>query len=119
MRRDQLEHAIRAACQILEKDEVIIIGSQAILGTFSEKQLPVEATMSLEIDVLPVSDDEQEIVGMADLLAAVAGRGYPSSKRATGSASMASTSTRQSCLRVGGAGCQGFRMFTLEPGFHR
>jgi hypothetical protein len=73
MRRDQLEHAIRAACQAVEKDEVIIIGSQAILGTFSEKQLPREATMSLEVDVLPVSDDEQEAVEMADLLAAVAG----------------------------------------------
>jgi hypothetical protein len=29
MRRDQLEHAIRAACQIIGSDEVIVVGSQA------------------------------------------------------------------------------------------
>jgi hypothetical protein len=36
MRRDQLEHAIRAACQIAGLTEVIIVGSQAILGTYTE-----------------------------------------------------------------------------------
>lgn len=34
MRRDQLEHAIRAACQIIQQSEVIVVGSQAILGTY-------------------------------------------------------------------------------------
>lgn len=48
MRRDQLEHAIRAACQIIEAREVIVVGSQAILGTYSEDDLPAEATMSME-----------------------------------------------------------------------
>jgi hypothetical protein len=37
MRRDQLEHAIRTACQIIGKPEVIVVGSQSILGTFREK----------------------------------------------------------------------------------
>ena len=32
MRRHQLEHAIRTACQIIQHSEVIIVGSQAILG---------------------------------------------------------------------------------------
>jgi hypothetical protein len=73
MRRDQLEHAIRAACQIIDREEVIIVGSQAILGTFSEEQLPSEATMSLEVDILPISDDKEEIAEMSDLLASVAG----------------------------------------------
>lgn len=36
MRRDQLEHAIRTACQIIGRPEVIIVGSQSILGTFRE-----------------------------------------------------------------------------------
>jgi hypothetical protein len=40
VRRDQLEHAIRAACQIAGLTEVIIVGSQAILGTFTEDELP-------------------------------------------------------------------------------
>ncbi len=36
MRRDQLEHAIRTAGQIIQHQEVIIVGSQAILGTYDE-----------------------------------------------------------------------------------
>jgi hypothetical protein len=49
MRRDQLEHAIRTTCQIIGRPEVIVVGSQAILGTFREDQLPAEATMSIEV----------------------------------------------------------------------
>jgi hypothetical protein len=43
VRRDQLEHAIRTACQIAGITEVIIVGSQAILGTFTEDELPFYA----------------------------------------------------------------------------
>jgi hypothetical protein len=43
MRRDQLEHAIRTACQIIGRPEVIVVGSPAILGTFREDQLPPDA----------------------------------------------------------------------------
>ena len=57
MRRDQLEHAIRTACQIIDSTEVIVVGSQSILGTFREGELPRDATMSAEIDILPVADD--------------------------------------------------------------
>jgi hypothetical protein len=55
MRRDQLEHAIRTACQIIGEPAVIIVGSQSILGTFREDQLPADATMSAEIDILPIA----------------------------------------------------------------
>jgi len=47
MRRDQLEHAIRTACQIIGAREVIVVGSQSILGTFTEEQLPAAATISI------------------------------------------------------------------------
>jgi hypothetical protein len=57
MRREQLEHAIRTACQIIGGTEVIVVGSQAILGTFREDQLQAEATMSIEVDILPIADD--------------------------------------------------------------
>ena len=57
MRRDQLEHAIRTACQIIGRPEVIVVGSQSILGTFREDQLPADAAMSVEIDILPIADD--------------------------------------------------------------
>lgn len=54
MRRDQLEHAIRAAAQLVGLDSVVVIGSQGILGTWSEDMLPPEATMSHEVDILPL-----------------------------------------------------------------
>lgn len=73
MRRDQLEHAIRTACQIIGRPEVIVVGSQAILGTFSEDQLPAAATMSLEVDILPIADDNVEPARLADLIEGVAG----------------------------------------------
>lgn len=43
MRRDQLEHAIRTAFQIIGQPAVAVIGSQSILGTYREDQLPAEA----------------------------------------------------------------------------
>jgi hypothetical protein len=73
MRRDQLEHAIRTACQIIGRPEVIVVGSQSILGTFREEQLPVDATMSVEIDILPIADDNDEVARLADLIEGVAG----------------------------------------------
>lgn len=56
MRRDLLELAIRTACQIIGHPEVIVVGSQAILGSFNETDLPADATMSMEIDILPIAD---------------------------------------------------------------
>jgi hypothetical protein len=59
MRRDQLEHAIRTACQVIGRHEVIVVGSHSNLGTFREDQLPADATMSTEIDILPIADDKR------------------------------------------------------------
>ena len=77
MRRDQLEHAIRTACQIIGRPEVIVVGSQAILGTFDEGQLPADATMSIEVDILPIADDDLEAARLADLIEGVAGEFSP------------------------------------------
>ncbi len=73
MRRDQLDHAIRAACQIIQQPAVIVVGSQAILGTYREEELPPEATMSIEVDILPMGEDNDEIARLADLIEGVAG----------------------------------------------
>ena len=73
MRRDQLEHAIRTACQITGQLEVIVVGSQAILGSFPEYELPALATMSMEVDILPITDDNDRTLELADLIAGVAG----------------------------------------------
>jgi hypothetical protein len=51
MTREQLEHAIRAACEVSEDSELWIFGSQAILGEFPDA--PEELRTSLEVDVQP------------------------------------------------------------------
>jgi hypothetical protein len=77
MRRAQLEHAIRASCQIIGRTEVIVMGSQSILGTFREDELPKAATMSTEVDILPIADDNDETARLADLIEGVAGELSP------------------------------------------
>lgn len=77
MRRDQLEHAIRTACQIIHAPEVIVVGSQAILGTYREDELPAAATMSVEVDILPIAADNQQTARLADLIEGVAGELSP------------------------------------------
>ncbi len=73
MRRDQLEHAIRTACQITGQAEVIVVGSQSILGTYLDHELPAVATRSMEVDVLPIADDNNTTVELADLIVGAAG----------------------------------------------
>lgn len=73
MRRDQLEHAIRTACQIIDEPGVVVVGSQAILGTYDEAQLPSAATMSIEVDILPLAETNEETGRLADLIEGVAG----------------------------------------------
>ncbi len=73
MRREQLDHAIRSACQIIERDEVIIVGSQSVLGTYDEDELPDIITMSNEVDVLPITDSLEEAQALADDIEGVAG----------------------------------------------
>lgn len=77
MRREQLEHAIRAACQIIGHTEVIIVGSQSILGTYDESDLPHAATVSREVDVLPIAGDNQETARLADAIEGAAGEFSP------------------------------------------
>lgn len=60
MRRDQLEHAIRAATEITRQGSVIIIGSQAILGSWGEDDLPEATTLSDEVDDCPLKDNDAE-----------------------------------------------------------
>jgi hypothetical protein len=77
MRRDQLEHAIGTACQIIQQPEVIVVGSQAILGTYDEAQLPAAARMSIGVDILPIAESNDETARLADLIEGVAGEFSP------------------------------------------
>lgn len=51
MTRRQLEHLIGAAAAIAEDDEIVVVGSQAILGQFPDA--PPELLVSNEADVFP------------------------------------------------------------------
>jgi hypothetical protein len=55
---------------------VIVAGSQSILGTFREDQLPADATRSVEIDILPIAGNS-ETKRLADLIEGVAGEFSP------------------------------------------
>jgi hypothetical protein len=59
LNREQLEHIIRASGDVLKEDAVIIVGSQSFLGSHPEG-LPREATLSIEADVMAVSDPDGE-----------------------------------------------------------
>ncbi len=56
MTRAELEHAIRAACDVADDTEVYVFGSQAILGQFPNA--PDELTQSAEADVVPKNKPE-------------------------------------------------------------
>jgi hypothetical protein len=59
LKREELEDAIRHATRVTEQREVLVIGSQAILGSYDETQLPERATLSEEVDIAPIADDEE------------------------------------------------------------
>lgn len=54
MRRSELEHVIRAAGAIAQAREIVIIGSQAILGAVPDA--PPELLVSQEVDAYPADD---------------------------------------------------------------
>ena len=74
MTRAQLEHIIRAAASIAEDDEIVVIGSQAILGQFANAPAPL--TLSNEADVYPRNRVER-----AELIDGSIGEGSPALER--------------------------------------
>lgn len=57
MTRDELEHAIRAACDVADVTELYVFGSQAILG--SRPEPPELLRQSIEVDVALMNDPEK------------------------------------------------------------
>jgi hypothetical protein len=51
MKRDELEHVIRAAATVVGENEIVVVGSQAILGQFPDA--PDTLLFSQEADVYP------------------------------------------------------------------
>lgn len=71
MNHAELEHAIRATCDLIGEEVVIVFGSQAILGQYPDA--PEGVRQSIEADVAPVSNDE----ATATLIDANLGEGSP------------------------------------------
>ncbi|HEY3820868.1 MAG TPA: DUF6036 family nucleotidyltransferase [Polyangiaceae bacterium] len=70
MTRAQLEHVIRAAADIADDDEIIVLGSQSILGQHPDA--PAELCVSAEADVYPRNKPER-----SDLVDGSIGEGSP------------------------------------------
>lgn len=68
MTRSELEHLIRAAGRIAEDRQIVVLGSQAILGQFPEA--PAALLFSMEADVYPRNRPER-----ADLIDGAIGEG--------------------------------------------
>jgi hypothetical protein len=68
MKRSELEHVIRAAGSIADDPEIIVIGSQSILGQFPDA--PAALLVSAEADVYPLHHPE-----LADLIDGSIGEG--------------------------------------------
>src|SRR6056297_2206061 len=61
MRRDQLEHIIRAAGAISGATKIVVLGSQAVLAI--KPRLPKELTASMEADIYPEDNpDKADII---------------------------------------------------------
>ena len=57
MTRNQLDHILRAAGAITNEGELVVLGSQAILG--SQPDAPAELHASMEADVFPMHSPEK------------------------------------------------------------
>lgn len=68
MKRRELEHVIRAAASIADDDEIIVIGSQAVLGSIPDA--PRNLLVSVEADVIPKNRPER-----AELIEGAIGEG--------------------------------------------
>lgn len=66
MRREQLEHVLRAASQIAGDPDVLVIGSQSVLGAIPEERLPPAATASIEVDVAFFDDPDDRKADQVD-----------------------------------------------------
>jgi hypothetical protein len=71
MKREQLEHLIRAAGAITGSRRLIVIGSQSILGTFP-MGAPERVYLSREADLIPI-----DAPGKSDVISVVLGQYSP------------------------------------------
>lgn len=59
MNREELAHILRAASQVVDDADILVIGSQSILGKYSDSSLPTEVTQSVEADIAFFDDPHE------------------------------------------------------------
>lgn len=74
MKRSELEHLIRAAAAITNQYEIVVVGSQSILGAFPDA--PDSLLLSMEADLFPLKRPD-----LADLIDGAIGELSPFEER--------------------------------------
>jgi hypothetical protein len=64
--REQLAHILRAASTIVDDPNILVIGSQSVLATFDEDELPDAATASMEVDLAYFDDPAEDKADAVD-----------------------------------------------------
>ncbi len=57
---------LRAACAVTAEEVALVIGSQAILGSFTEDALPEAAVRSIEVDLTFLDDPSDKKSDLVD-----------------------------------------------------
>ena len=60
MTREQLANVLSWVSRIAKTRDVLVYGSQSILGSYSENELPPEATGSMEVDITFFDDPDDD-----------------------------------------------------------
>lgn len=66
MTRDQLADVLSCVSRIAQTRDVLVYGSQSILGSYSENELPPEATGSMEVDIIFFDDPDYDKSSLVD-----------------------------------------------------
>jgi len=64
--REQLAHILRAASTVVDDPNILVIGSQSVLATFDEEELPDGATASMEVNLSYFDDPIEEKADAVD-----------------------------------------------------
>jgi hypothetical protein len=64
--REQLAHILRAASTIVDDPNILVIGSQSVLASFDEEELPDAATASMQVDLAFFDDPTKDKADAVD-----------------------------------------------------
>lgn len=67
MTREQLAHVLRTVARISGEHDILVIGSQSILGSYPEGALPARATGSMEVDTAFFTDPDGAKADVVDV----------------------------------------------------